>query len=97
METKPRWTKWVEQPNAEQQAVLDALATLGDERAELTHRKAYTSTSGRLRLDEIYAELRKLIEDGVKVRLGHEQMRERLGVASSAYYRIKGGRTGTGR
>lgn len=94
METKQSWTKWVERPNARQQRVLDQLGELGERRAELTARKAYMTTPGRLELDKIYAELRSLIARGGLAGLGNLQMRDQLGVTSTAYYKIKGHRTG---
>lgn len=89
-----KYGKWIEHPSEEQAAILEQLAQLSDERADLTRRKAYTTTAGRLRLDEVYAQLRKLIYDGHELGIGHEQMRDWTGVTSTAYYKIKSGRTG---
>jgi hypothetical protein len=96
MDTKTRWTKHVAQPNARQQRVLDGLAEHGGRRGELVARKAYTTTAGRIELDRIYAKLRELIERGEQAGLGNVQMRETLGVNSSAYFKIKRGATGSG-
>ena|SRR5688500_4368258 len=88
-----RYGKRVEQPNARQATVLEQLAELGSERAELAIRKAYMTSVGRHNYDQVIRKIRKAIEQGVGLGLGHEQMREQLGVTSSAYYKIKGGRT----
>jgi len=89
-----RYGRRVAEPNARQRKVLDALSELGARRAELASRKAYMTSAGRKELDSIYGAIRKQIERGVTLGIGHEQMRERVGVNSSAYYKIKSGRTG---
>jgi hypothetical protein len=92
--TGTRWTKWVERPNAKQATVLEELARLGAERAELTSRKAYMTSAGRHNYDQVLAGIRKLIAQGGMLGLGNIQMREQLGITSTAYYKIKGHRTG---
>jgi hypothetical protein len=95
--TRKSWPKQygkrVAEPNARQRAVLEALGELGRERAELVGRKAYMTSSGRRAYDQIIGKIRKQIDRGVELGLGHEQMRENVGVNRSAYYKIKGGRT----
>lgn len=93
MQTKPRWTKWVEQPNGRQAYVLKCLDELGRKRAELAGRKAYMTSTGRREYDRVIDGIRRQINKGVELGLGHEQMREHLGVVSSAYFKIKNGRT----
>jgi hypothetical protein len=88
-----RYGKWVEQPNARQATVLEQLARLGAERAPLVARKAYMTSQGRKEYDPIIRKIRKAIERGVALGLGHDQMRAQVGVNSTAYYKIKGGRT----
>jgi hypothetical protein len=99
-ENRKRWPerygRKVPEPNARQRAVLSKLAELGAERAELVSRKAYTTTAGRVRLDKIYDQIRQQIERGAELRLLHDEMREQVGVNSTAYYKIKNGRTGSG-
>jgi hypothetical protein len=91
--TGTRWTKWVEQPNPRQRAVLEALAELGRERAELVAHRAYMTSSGRRAYDQVIGKIRVKIDKGVELGLGHEQLREQVGVNSTAYYKIKGFRT----
>ena len=80
--------------SAPHRAVLDKLTELGAERAPLVARRAYMRSDGRAALDKIYVKARKLIERGVELQLLHDEMRERLGVSSAAYYKIKSGETG---
>lgn len=91
-----RYGRRVEEPNARQRKVLDALAELGAQRAELASRKAYMTSSGRQELDKIYTAIRRQIGRGVELGIVHEVMREQVGVNPSAYYKIKNGRTGSG-
>lgn len=95
--TRKSWPKQygkrVEQPNARQRVVLEALDELGRKRADLVGRKAYMTSSGRREYDQVIGKIRKQIDRGVELGLGHEQMRENVGVNKSAYYKIKGGRT----
>jgi hypothetical protein len=95
--TRKSWPKQygkrVEQPNVRQATVLSRLGELGTERADLVARKAYMTSSGRREYDQVIRKIRQTIERGVELGLGHEQMRENVGVNRSAYYKIKGGRT----
>jgi Mn-containing catalase len=96
METKHRGgapRKWVDRPNARQATVLEQLAQLGGERGEIVARKGYMTSAGRHNYDQVIRKIRKTIERGVELGLGHEQMRAQVGVTSSAYYKITGGRT----
>ena len=100
VESRTSWPrhygKRVAEPNARQRDVLDRLAELTAKRRELTSRKAYMTSSGRTELDSIYTAIRRRIERGVELGIGHEQMREALELTSTAYYKIKSGRTGSG-
>lgn len=90
-----RYGKWVEQPNGKQTAVLERLAELGRKRAALVEHKSYMTSAGRQEYDQVLAGIRRQITKGVELGIGHEQMREQVGVTSSAYYRIKSGKTGS--
>jgi len=95
--TRKSWPKQygkrVEQPNVRQATVLEQLAELGAERAEIVARKGYMTSAGRHNYDQVIRKIRKTIDRGVELGLGHEQMRGCVGVNKSAYYKIKGGRT----
>lgn len=91
-----RYGKRVEQPNARQAYALKCLGELGQERADLVEHKAYMTSQGRRDYDRVLAGIRKWIDKGVALGLGHEQLREQVGVNSTAYYKIKSGRTGSG-
>lgn len=100
VESRTSWPrhygKRVAEPNARQRRVLEQLAVLTIERRELVSRKAYMTSAGRYDYDRVIAGIRRQIEKGVELGMGHEQMREALGVTSTAYYKIKSGRTGSG-
>lgn len=99
VESRTSWPrhygKRVTEPNARQRDVLSRLAELTAPRRELVSRKAYMTATGREEYDRVLADIRKLIERGVKLGIGHEQMREALEITSTAYYKIKSGKTGS--
>jgi hypothetical protein len=70
-----------------QESILDALSALAPERRRMVAAKAYTTTYGRLRLDEIYAEARRLIADGEALGVQSKDMIDALGITSAAFYR----------
>lgn len=70
-----------------QEAILDQLAALAPERRKLVATKAYTTTTGRLRLDEIYTEASRLITDGESLGVRAKDMIDALGITSAAFYR----------
>jgi hypothetical protein len=70
-----------------QESILDALAEIAPERRKLVANKAYTTTVGRLRLDEIYAQARRLVADGEALGVQSKDMIDALGITSAAFYR----------
>jgi hypothetical protein len=99
VESRTSWPrhygKRVEQPNARQRDVLARLAELTVPRRELVSRKAYMTATGREEYDRVLTKIRAQIERGVGLGIGHEQMREALELTSTAYYKIKSGKTGS--
>lgn len=75
---------------AKQEAVLDRLAELGAERKKITDSKAYTQTAGRLQLDKIYREIRKVLPRGERLGIRTLDMIDALGVTSAAFYKRSG-------
>lgn len=78
-----------------EQTVLDKLAELGSERAQLQARRAYMRPDGRVRLTKIYDEIRKLITRADELKIQSLDMQDALGVSPAAFYKIKNGLTGT--
>lgn len=79
----------------QEQTLLDRLAELGSERAQLQAHRAYMRTEGRLRLDKIYEEVRWLIHQGHDLKIQNLDMQDALGVSPAAFYKIKNGITGS--
>lgn len=78
---------------AEHHEVLNRLAELGAERAPMVRSKAYTTTAGRTRYNEIITEVRALLARGYELDVWVIDMQHALGVTSPAYYKIKNGQT----
>lgn len=73
-----------------QSSTLDRLSELGAERKKITDVKGYTTTAGRLRLDEVYAEIRALIAAGRRKGIQARDMIDALGITSAAFYNRTG-------
>lgn len=76
------------------QALLDRLAELGSERAELQAHRAYMRSEGRRRYDQVLAEIRSGITAAEQLEIQNLDLQDVLGVSSAAFYKIKNGRTG---
>lgn len=74
----------------QQEAVLNRLGELGVERREITERKAYTRTEGRLRLDAIYAEIKGRIAAARALGIRTLDVVDALGITSAAFYKRTG-------
>jgi phage baseplate assembly protein W len=77
-----------------EQLLLDKLAELGSERAQLQAHRAYMRTDGRARLSKIYEEVRKLIDRATELKIQSIDMQDALQVSPAAFYKIKNGLTG---
>lgn len=73
-----------------QSAILDRLGELGAERKAITDRKGYSTTPGRLRLDEIYTEIRLLVTEGRSLNIQARDVIDALGITSAAFYNRSG-------
>ena len=79
---------------AEQEATLDTLEELGVERAKLQSHRAYMTTDGRKRLNEIYTQVRSVVAAAEKLGVRKLDMQVAVGVSSAAFYNILTGKTG---
>ena len=80
---------------AEHHEILSQLAVLGAKRKPLADAKAYMTTLGRPRYNQIIAEIREVLARGYELDVWVIDMQHALGVTSPAWYKIKNGQTGS--
>lgn len=79
----------------QEQDLLDRMAELGAERAELQAHRAYMSASGRPRYNLVLANIRELIDQASELKIQSIDMQDALQVSPAAFYKIKNGLTGS--
>jgi hypothetical protein len=80
--------------NIQQRGLIDTLRELGDERAALQRRRAYMTTNGRKRYNEVLTQIRSTVAAAGELGIRNQDMEDALGLSSTALFNIRSGKTG---